>query len=56
MAYASLNIDGGARVFACSQGDNYLTIFMKWEGDDFILHGTFVYDFATIPTSEKLKE
>ena len=29
---------------------------MKWEGGDFILHGTFVDDFATISTSEKLKE
>ncbi len=29
---------------------------MKWEGDAFILHGTFVDNFATIPTSEKLKE
>jgi hypothetical protein len=28
---------------------------MKWEGDDSILHGIFVDDFASIPTSEKLK-
>ncbi len=32
------------------------TMFMKWEDDHFILHGTFVDDFATVPTSEKLKE
>ena len=32
------------------------TMFMKWDGNDFILHGTFVDDFATIPTSDKLKE
>ena len=31
------------------------TIFMKWDGDDFILHGIFVDDFASIPASEKLK-
>ncbi len=30
-------------------------IFMKWDGDDFILHGILVDDFASIPTSEKLK-
>ncbi len=32
------------------------SMFMKWEGDDFFLHATFVNDFATIPSSEKLKE
>ena len=36
--------------------NNEKTMFMKWENDDFILHGTFVDDFATIPTSEKLRE
>ena len=35
--------------------NNEKTIFMKWDGDDFILHGIFVDDFASIPTSEKLK-
>ena len=29
---------------------------MKWDSNDFILHGTFMDDFATILTSEKLKE
>jgi hypothetical protein len=52
MACASLNInmDGGARIFAanCEKA-----MFMKWEGDDFVLHGTFV---DAVPTSEKLKE
>ncbi len=28
---------------------------MKWDGDNFILHGLFVYDFASISTSKKLK-
>ena len=32
------------------------TMFMKWEGDDFILHGLFVDDMSTIPTSDHLKE
>ena len=36
--------------------NNEKTIFMKWEGDDFIIHGVFVDDFATIPTSQRLKE
>ena len=36
--------------------NNEKTIFMKWEGDDFIIHGVFVDDFATIPTSQKLKD
>ena len=36
--------------------NNENTMFMRWDGDDFILHGTFVDDFATIPTSDKLKE
>ena len=35
---------------------NEKTIFMKWYGEDFIIHGVFVDDFATIPTSQKLKE
>jgi len=29
---------------------------MKWDEDDFIIHGVFVDDFATIPTSQRLKE
>ncbi len=29
---------------------------MKREGDDFISHGVFVDDFATTPTSQKLKD
>ena len=40
----------------CLPVNNEKTMFMKWENDDFILHGTFVDDFATIPTSEKLRE
>ena len=32
------------------------TMFMKWDGDDFILHGLFVDDMSTIPTSYHLKE
>ena len=35
---------------------NEKTMFMKWEGGDFIIHGVFVDDFKTIPTSMKLKE
>ncbi len=35
--------------------NNEKTIFMKWDGDNFILHGIFVDDFTSIPTSEKLK-
>ncbi len=35
--------------------NNEKTIFMKWDGDDFILHGIFVDCFASIQTSEKLK-
>ncbi len=29
---------------------------MKWEDEDFIIYGVFVDDFATIPTSQKLKD
>jgi hypothetical protein len=36
--------------------NNEKTIFMKWEEDDFIINGVFVDDFATIPTSQKLKD
>jgi hypothetical protein len=36
--------------------NNEKTIFMKWDEDDFIIHGVFVDDFATIPTSQRLKE
>jgi hypothetical protein len=36
--------------------NNEKTIFMKLEGDDFIIRGVFVDDFATIPTSQKLKD
>jgi uncharacterized glyoxalase superfamily protein PhnB len=32
------------------------TMFMKWDGDDFILHGLFVDDMSTVPTSDHLKE
>ncbi len=32
------------------------TMFMKWDGDDFILHGLFVDDMSIIPTSDHLKE
>jgi hypothetical protein len=30
--------------------NNEKTMFMKWEGGDFIIHGVFVDDFKTIPT------
>ncbi len=30
--------------------NNEKTIFMRWEEDDFIIHGVFVDDFATFPT------
>jgi hypothetical protein len=50
MACALVNLDGGVPV------NNEKTIFMKWEEDDFIIHGVFVHDFATIPTSQKLKD
>ncbi len=29
---------------------------MKWDEDDFILHGLFVDDMPTVPTSDHLKE
>jgi hypothetical protein len=29
---------------------------MKWDGDDFILHGLFVDNMSTVPTSDHLKE
>ena len=32
------------------------TIFMKWQGDDFIIHGLFVDDMMHIPTCDKLKQ
>ena len=33
------------------------TIFMKWDGDDFIIiHGLFVDDMMHIPTCDKLKQ
>jgi hypothetical protein len=36
---------------------NEKTIFMKWdsEDEDFIIHGVFVDDFATIPTKDKFE-
>jgi hypothetical protein len=36
--------------------NNEKTIFMKWEGEEFILIGVFVDDFSAIPTTQKLKE
>ena len=38
--------------------NNEKTIVMKWdsEEEDFIIHGLFVDDFATTPTSQRLKE
>jgi hypothetical protein len=36
--------------------NNEKTMFMKWEVEDFIIHGVFVDDFKTIPTSKKLKD
>ena len=36
--------------------NNEKTIFMKWEEDDFIIHGVFVDDSSTIPTYQKLKD
>jgi hypothetical protein len=35
--------------------NNEKTIFMKWEGQEFILIGVFVDDFSAIPTTQKLK-
>jgi hypothetical protein len=35
--------------------NNEKTMIMKWDGNDFIIHGIFVDDFATIPTSETRK-
>ncbi len=32
------------------------TTFRKWDWYDFILHGLFVDDLSTIPTSDHLKE
>ncbi len=32
------------------------TMFMKWDGDDFILHGLFMDDMSTILTSDHFKE
>jgi hypothetical protein len=31
-------------------------MFMKWDGDDVILHGLFVDDMSTVPTTDHLKE
>jgi hypothetical protein len=31
-------------------------MFMKWDGDDFIIHCVAVDDFATITESKKLKD
>ncbi len=31
-------------------------IFMKWDGDNFIIHGLFVDDMMHIPTCDKLKQ
>jgi hypothetical protein len=36
--------------------DSEKTIFMKWEGEEFILIGVFVDDFSAIPTTQKLKK
>ena len=38
--------------------NNENTIFMKWEGEEFILIGVFASDLSAIPTtpSQKLKE
>jgi hypothetical protein len=33
--------------------NNEKTIFMNWDGDDFILHGILSDDLASIPTSKK---
>ena len=38
------------------QVNNKETVFMKWEGNDFILHECFVDAFAIILTSGKFKE
>jgi hypothetical protein len=34
--------------------NNKKTIFMKWKGSDWILHGVFVYDMAQTSTSTKM--
>ena len=37
--------------------NNEKTIFMKWDGDDFILIWTFVDDLRqSVPTTQKLKD
>jgi len=34
--------------------NNEKTMFMKWEGSDFIMHGLFVDDMAHASTSQKM--
>jgi hypothetical protein len=34
--------------------NNEKTIFMKWEGSNFIMHGLFVTDMAHVSTSQKM--
>jgi hypothetical protein len=34
--------------------NNEKTMFMKWEGSDFIMHGLFVDDMAHVSTSQKM--
>ena len=36
--------------------DNEKSMFKKWKGDDFIMHGLCVDDMAHVLTSQKLKE
>jgi hypothetical protein len=36
--------------------NNEKAMFMKWDGNDFIIHGVYVDDFKTIPTTKKLKD
>ena len=34
--------------------NNEKTMFMKWEGSDFIMHGLLVDDMAHVSTSQKM--
>jgi hypothetical protein len=47
-------LDGGTRISSCQQREDNLHEERK--DDDFIIHGVFVGNFATIPTSLKLND
>ena len=53
MAPPPLYVDGWEWI-PCSQQRR--TIFIKWEGDDFIIHGLFVDDLQTASTSQTLMD